>query len=253
MSETDKTSSPPYKRLHLGASRLEHLAAQGDVFFERSWIHLGDPAPDPSATGVFRRACAFAKQYGVRSAFFAVLDTLRNRSTAKLQGNPYEATEFRPWRWQKGDRLPFADREFQFVYSEHFFEHLFLDEAASLLRECRRVLAVGGVIRTLVPDADLRTDLPPEPLGFPSRRLPWTHPQKHKTRWSIYALDEVLRGTGFEPVWLRYADREGRLWSNHPREKAKAYETCLDRMMIERLDYVRRPNSLIADGIRLAD
>ncbi|MEO6811820.1 MAG: methyltransferase domain-containing protein [Isosphaeraceae bacterium] len=49
------------------------------------------------------------------------------------------------------NRLPFPDRSCRFVYSSHTIEHLFPYEAIALLREIRRVLAVGGVVRIAVP------------------------------------------------------------------------------------------------------
>lgn len=48
--------------------------------------------------------------------------------------------------------LRFADESFSVVYASHLLEHLFLDDARALLRECFRVLKPGGVIRLLVPD-----------------------------------------------------------------------------------------------------
>lgn len=48
--------------------------------------------------------------------------------------------------------LPFPDNSFEAVYSSHVFEHLFMDEVERLVPEIKRVLAPGGVCRTLVPD-----------------------------------------------------------------------------------------------------
>jgi predicted SAM-dependent methyltransferase len=52
-------------------------------------------------------------------------------------------------------RLPYDDRTILHIYASHLLEHLYYDEATNLLRECRRVLKPGGVIRVVVPD--LRT------------------------------------------------------------------------------------------------
>ncbi len=48
--------------------------------------------------------------------------------------------------------IPIRNDAVNFVYSSHFLEHLFLDEALQLLRESFRVLKAGGVIRVCVPD-----------------------------------------------------------------------------------------------------
>ena len=48
--------------------------------------------------------------------------------------------------------LPFADQSVDFVYTEHFIEHLHKDQAERLLRECGRILRPGGVLRVSTPD-----------------------------------------------------------------------------------------------------
>lgn len=48
--------------------------------------------------------------------------------------------------------LPFADNFFRYVYASHLLEHLHFSEAVTLLHECWRVLAPGGIARFMVPD-----------------------------------------------------------------------------------------------------
>jgi SAM-dependent methyltransferase len=48
--------------------------------------------------------------------------------------------------------LPFADNTADFIYSSHFLEHLFKDEAQRVLRESLRALKPGGIVRICVPD-----------------------------------------------------------------------------------------------------
>jgi predicted SAM-dependent methyltransferase len=56
------------------------------------------------------------------------------------------------WDCRRG--LPFSDNTVTAISSEHAFEHLDLEtEAKALLRECRRCLRPGGVLRIVVPDA----------------------------------------------------------------------------------------------------
>ena len=50
------------------------------------------------------------------------------------------------------DPLPFATGSYDAIYASHLLEHLFLDDALRLLRECFRVLRPGGVLRLVVPD-----------------------------------------------------------------------------------------------------
>lgn len=49
-------------------------------------------------------------------------------------------------------KLPFEDSSISVVYASHLLEHLYLEEAKKLLRECYRVLGQGGVLRMMVPD-----------------------------------------------------------------------------------------------------
>jgi predicted SAM-dependent methyltransferase len=188
-------------------------------------------------------------EYGARHLVQALYDKASVRPTRTPRLDPYVLTNFQVWHYAKYDPLPFDDDSFDFVFSEHFFEHLFLDEAIALLSECRRVLRPQGVLRTAVPDADLRVDLPPEPLGFPSKKLSWNHPAKHKTRWSFYMLQEALRVTGFESVPVRFCDRDGHLVYDDPALN-EVYSKCPDRRMIDTLSYLMRGHSLIVDGIK---
>ena len=48
--------------------------------------------------------------------------------------------------------LPLQDNSVDFIYSSHFFEHLFKDDAAILLKSCARALKPGGTIRISIPD-----------------------------------------------------------------------------------------------------
>lgn len=50
--------------------------------------------------------------------------------------------------------LPFENSTVDGIFSEHFIEHLSLDEACFFLRECRRVLKPGGVVRLATPDLE---------------------------------------------------------------------------------------------------
>lgn len=220
------TMRPAPTRMQIGASRLENLPeAQLKVFLDLTWVHLGDAPGSPSWP---RR----------------LLRTLLTRKRPDAIEALYAKTHFEVFRYAKGDRFPWESGSMSFIYSEHFFEHLFLDEAISLLAECRRVLMDGGTLRIVVPDADLRTYEVPEPVGYPSRRLPFTHPDKHKTRWSVYSLSEALRLAGFAPSPLRYCDREGQYVQLEPIPGVG----CLEPHLIQDLSYVRRPHSLIVDG-----
>lgn len=53
-----------------------------------------------------------------------------------------------------GQPLPFEDETFDVVYHSHVLEHLRKNEVLPFLRECRRVLKVGGILRIALPDLE---------------------------------------------------------------------------------------------------
>lgn len=55
--------------------------------------------------------------------------------------------------------LPFPDGSVGYVFSEHFIEHLDYGEGERFARECFRVLAPGGVVRTATPDLRFLVEL----------------------------------------------------------------------------------------------
>jgi predicted SAM-dependent methyltransferase len=48
--------------------------------------------------------------------------------------------------------LPFIDNSASIIYASHVFEYFDQDEAVSVLKEWRRVLRHGGILRLAVPD-----------------------------------------------------------------------------------------------------
>jgi SAM-dependent methyltransferase len=56
-------------------------------------------------------------------------------------------------------RFPFEDESFQFVFSEHFIEHLRFEDGLKFFKETARILKRGGVIRTATPDLDFLCEL----------------------------------------------------------------------------------------------
>lgn len=250
------TSTVPH-RLHLGASRLEKLTpATLEVVADGTWVNLGDDVP-MSNTRLLAKLVEHGRVHGWTALPSSIVRRIRSHTTRHDPESVAPVPEglFESWHYNKGDRLDFDDNTFSFIFSEHFFEHLFLDEASALFKECHRVLKPGGVIRTVVPDADLRADLPSEPLGFPNPKLGWQHPGKHKTRWSVYMLDEVLRWCEFDPLWVRYWDKFGALGELSSVELEQRYQdTCdpRDLRLLQDLSYVKRKRSLIVDGIKRA-
>jgi predicted O-linked N-acetylglucosamine transferase (SPINDLY family)/predicted SAM-dependent methyltransferase len=48
--------------------------------------------------------------------------------------------------------LPYADASADYIFNEHFLEHITREEGLAFLKECRRVLKIGGIFRVSTPD-----------------------------------------------------------------------------------------------------
>jgi predicted SAM-dependent methyltransferase len=213
------------------------------------WLHLGEGPINTKAeiAEQFKFGCY---RTGIRLWLAAHYRRMKPRYTPAELEKLYASCEFREFFFQVGNRLDFADGEVSFIVSEHFFEHLFLDDAVALLKECRRILKPGGVIRTCVPDADLRTYAKPESPCFPSPKVPWTHHQKHKNRWSIHNFSEVLRLAGLTPRGVVYCNKEGEFRQEIPASPFDGYALEETRPLVGTTAYLRRLPSLIVDGIK---
>ncbi len=54
--------------------------------------------------------------------------------------------------WDLTNRLPILPGTIEFIYSEHFIEHITLSQGRRLLTECYEALRIGGVIRISTPN-----------------------------------------------------------------------------------------------------
>jgi hypothetical protein len=48
--------------------------------------------------------------------------------------------------------FPYQEGKVEAIYSSHMLEHLYYEQALSVLRECHRVIQLGGVLRLALPD-----------------------------------------------------------------------------------------------------
>lgn len=64
-----------------------------------------------------------------------------------------------PLYMDAGKLFPLPDASFDYVYSEHLFEHLTYQQASNMLKECYRVLKPGGIIRIATPNLKFLVDL----------------------------------------------------------------------------------------------
>ena len=117
--------------------------------------------------------------------------------------------------------LPLANASVDVIYSSHMLEHLDRDDANAFLREAKRLLRPGGIIRLAVPnlrrladrymadgDADdfIASQLTcvPSPKTLTQRiKLAWVGPRHHVWMYDAASLSKLLRGRGFiDPVAL---------------------------------------------------
>ena len=72
--------------------------------------------------------------------------------------------------------FPFPDNSFDYVFSEHMFEHLDLFGQQNMMRECHRVLRPSGVLRLAMPNFDFLINLVNNPDSEINRRyLDWSY------------------------------------------------------------------------------
>ncbi len=143
---------------------------------------------------------------------------LRKTSVGEQATGPLKEGRFVFWDLSYG--IPFADSTAQAVLSSHMLEHMTDASASHLLRECRRVLHRGGVLRVVVPEIS-QDD---EDIYERSQR----HLHAHQSRWTWPKLCAALESAGFSSV-ERVSYRVGR---------------CPD---LEILD--NRPESLFVEGM----
>jgi predicted SAM-dependent methyltransferase len=83
-------------------------------------------------------------------------------------------------------KFPFADNIFDVIYIEHMIEHVNWNEGIFMLRECRRVLKAGGVLRVATPDLSTLLEMYCKKNN--------TRTQKRYIQW---ITDEFLEGIKF--------------------------------------------------------
>ena len=113
-----------------------------------------------------------------------------------------------------GASIPIADASADFMYSSHFFEHLYPEEAVNLLREAWRSLKPGGLLRLSIPDLAYAIALYHK--GDKDRMLKSyffvedenNHYSRHKYMYDYDMLSKLLKEAGFREV-VRRQFRQG--------------------------------------------
>lgn len=115
--------------------------------------------------------------------------------------------------------FPLPTASFDLIFCEHMIEHLDLDGAERMLRECRRVLRAGGILRIATPDLERFTVLPGQPLDDMTKRyVRWANVSAgapmHDLENPVYAFNQMMRAWGhtflYDDITLRRAlERSG--------------------------------------------
>lgn len=112
--------------------------------------------------------------------------------------------------------IPFEDGVAHYVFSSHFFEHLYYKEAIEFLRECYRVMMPGAVIRIAIPDLEYALSLYSEDkkeqmlkdyffIEDESNKY-----SRHKYMYDYSMLESLMREVGFKEI-VRLGYREGNM------------------------------------------
>jgi predicted SAM-dependent methyltransferase len=114
--------------------------------------------------------------------------------------------------------IPLPDASADYVYSAHFFEHLYREDAERLFRESHRILKPGGVLRINVPS--LEPAVAALASGDTERGLEAFFPRsaeedrsslgRHRYMYDFRLLERLLREAGFSVVERRER-RHGRV------------------------------------------
>jgi predicted SAM-dependent methyltransferase len=104
--------------------------------------------------------------------------------------------------WDLSHGIPVPDLSSEYVYHEHLLEHLSAEDGVAFLRECRRVLQPGGVLRVAMPSLDFVLE---KVSRGDWRDQAWlAHPKRQSIRTRAEMLNKAFRGWGHQ--WLY--DRE---------------------------------------------
>lgn len=115
-------------------------------------------------------------------------------------------------------RFPFKDNSFDFIFSEHIFEHLKFNESCNMISECLRVLKPNGVLRIAIPSAEFLFKIYENPeLPIHKEYIKWATEafcpdvtavlDNEKNYSEIYVINNFYRDWGHE-ILHNYASLE---------------------------------------------
>lgn len=107
-----------------------------------------------------------------------------------------------------GKPYPFPNHSFGYIYSEHLFEHLSIEEQTVMLQECYRILKQGGRMRMAMPNLHFLMELYRHPDKECNRRyLTWSYhlfgmkqkvPEVTEKNYSTYVINNFFHLWGHQ-------------------------------------------------------
>lgn len=101
-------------------------------------------------------------------------------------------------------RLPFADNQFDRIFSEHMIEHIRQEDGWHLVQECFRILKPGGRVRLETPDLEkmcrlYRENLTPEEIAYlQHHRDTWNPFREHERPSRCFVVNNIMRFAGHQ-------------------------------------------------------
>jgi SAM-dependent methyltransferase len=109
--------------------------------------------------------------------------------------------------------IPFRNESIDFLYSSHWLEHIYYEQAQFIMREVRRVLKPSGTVRICVPDLEVAVRCYRE--GQKSRMLDYFFPKAksgelgcHHWMYDFDGLEALMATAGLTDI-VRCGFRQG--------------------------------------------
>lgn len=112
--------------------------------------------------------------------------------------------------------IPYPDQSADVIFSSHFLEHLYHDQALSLIRECYRCLKPSGLLRLSIPDLEYAVGLYHQGRKEAMLKNYFfvedddNHFSRHKYMYDFPMLANILKKTGFSDI-TRCEYRQGKM------------------------------------------
>ena len=141
------------------------------------------------------------------------------------------------WNVRRG--LPFADGYIGGIFTEHMLEHIVFADALALLKEYRRVLRPGGVLRVIVPDGELSlSEYAKHRAGQPAH-IPFSEFDGRKFAFvtPLISINRIFRDYGHKFMWDYETLRVGLLRAGFAQVERRAFGEGIDpKLLRDRAD-----------------